>query len=86
MRNLLMATAQAANAVVAAPTGTPTDGNALLMRFKATGAYTLAFNAVFRAVGVTLPAALVSGKNLYVGAFYNAADIKWDVTAVAQEA
>ena len=46
----------------------------------------LTWNAVFRAVGVTLPTTTVISKVLYVGFIYNAAETKWDCVAVAQEA
>lgn len=80
-------TALAANAVFAAPTGTPLDGQKLMIRVKDNGtARTLGFNAIFRAVGVTLPTTTVISKMLYVGCVYNAADTKWDVVAVGKEA
>lgn len=80
-------TALAANATFAAPTGTPTDGQRLLIRIKDNGtARTLGWNAIYRAVGCTLPTTTVISKTLYVGAIYNAADSKWDVIAVALEA
>lgn len=80
-------TALAANATFGAPTGTPADGQRLSIRVKDNGtARTLAWNAIYRAVGVTLPTTTVVGKTLYVTAVYNTADTKWDVVTVAQEA
>lgn len=80
-------TAAAAAMTVGAPTGTPTDGQMLLYRFKDNAtARTIAWNAVFRAMGVTMPTTTVISKTLYVGTVYNAADSKWDVVAVGQEA
>lgn len=85
--DLYTVTALAANATFAAPTGTPTDGQKLLIRIKDNGtARTLAWNAIYRAVGVTLPTTTVISKTLYVGCIWNAADSKWDVIAVGQEA
>lgn len=79
-------TAAAANMTVGAPTGTPTDGQMLLYRFLDNGtARTLAWNATFRSLGVTLPTTTVISKTLYVGTVYNAADTKWDVIAVRQQ-
>lgn len=79
-------TALAANATFGSPTGTPTDAQPLMFRIKDNGtARTLAWNAVFRAVGVTLPTTTVVSKTLYVGCFWNSADSKWDVLAVGQE-
>lgn len=80
-------TALAVTATIAAPSGTPANGNSLLIRIKDNGtAQTINWNAIFRAVGVVLPITTVIGKTLYVGAKYNSADSKWDALAVAQEA
>lgn len=80
-------TALAAGATFGAPAGTPTDGQKLVIRVKDNGtARALAFNAAYRAIGVTLPATTVVSKLLYLGMRYNAADSKWDVLSVAQEA
>lgn len=80
-------TAQAAAAAFAAPTGTPTDGQKLIVRVKDNGtARALTWNAIYRIVGVTLPTTTVISKTLYVGFIYNGADTKWDAVAVAQEA
>lgn len=81
-------TAAAANITVGAPTGTPTEGQMLLYRFKDNGiaARTIAWNAVFRDMGVTKPTTTVISKTLYVGTIWNAADSTWDVTAVGQQA
>lgn len=80
-------TAQAAALTVAAPTGTPTDGQQLLFVFKDNGtARAITWNAAFAAVGVTLPATTVAGKWLYVGAVWSPTASKWHVIATAQEA
>jgi hypothetical protein len=49
-------------------------------------AQTLAFNAIYRAIGVTLPTTTVVSKTLYLRAYFNSSDTKWDVVSVAQEA
>ncbi len=78
--------ALAANATFGAPTGTPTEGQSIIIRVKDNGtARTLAWNAIYRGIGVTLPTTTVISKNLYVGLKYNAVDTKWDAIAVAQE-
>lgn len=87
MRNFFFITALAAGATIAAPTGTPVNGMGLIMRIKDNGtARSLAFNAIFRALGITLPSITILGKTLYAGCIYNSADSKWDVIAIAQEA
>lgn len=80
-------TALAVGATFGAPTGTPTEGQSLVIRVKDNGtARSLAYNAIYRAVGVTLPTTTVISKTIYLGMFYNSSDTKWDVVAVAQEA
>jgi hypothetical protein len=84
--NILDITALAANATFAAPSGTPLDGNRIRVRWKDNGtSRTLGYNAIFRAVGVTLPAATTISKTGYFDAVYNGTDSKWDVIAVVTE-
>lgn len=87
LRNLYTLTALAAGATFAAPSGTPADGNYLTIRVKDNGGVqTLAYNAIYAAVGVTLPTITVAGKWLYLGCRYNSTSSKWHVLSVAQEA
>lgn len=70
---------------VAAPTGTPTDGQKLIIRVKSTNAQTYSFNATYRFSTTTVaPTTLAAGKTDYIGCFWNATDSKWDVVAVDQ--
>jgi hypothetical protein len=78
-------TAQTVGMTFGSPTGTPTDGQKIMYRVYTASAQTVAFNAIFRAMGVTLPTTTVAGKTLYIGTIYNAADTKWDVIAVGQQ-
>lgn len=79
-------TALAANATFGVPAGTPTDGQRLLVRILDDGTTrTLSWNAIYRAVGVTLPTATTVNKTLYVGMMYNSASSTWDVLAVGLE-
>lgn len=85
--DVALLTAQAAALTVAAPTGTPTDGQMLLLRFKDNGtARALTWNAVFQVIGVTLPTTTVVNKIVYVLVIWNAAASKWDVLDVGQQA
>lgn len=80
-------TALAVAATFAAPSGTPVNGNNLLIRIEDNGtARALAFNVIYEAVGVTLPTTTVLGKKMYIGCIYNSADSKWDVVSVINEA
>lgn len=85
--DMYVLTALAAAATFGAPTGTPTDGQPLVIRIKDNGtARALTWNAIYRAVGTALPTTTVISKTLYLGFKYNAADTKWDCLAVSQEA
>ncbi|MHA4844425.1 beta strand repeat-containing protein [Flavitalea antarctica] len=77
-------TVLAANATFGAPTGTPTDGQALLIRIKDNGtARTLSWNAIYRAGTVlALPTTTTISKTMYVQFVYNSADTKWDIVGL----
>lgn len=80
-------TAMAVPTAIAAPTGSPSQGQVLIFRFKDDGtARALTWDAIFRAIGVTLPTTTTANKTLYVGCKYNSTDTKWDVVAVKEEA
>jgi hypothetical protein len=80
-------TALAGTLTIGLPGGVPLDGNIIRYRFKDDGtSRTLSWNGAFRAIGVTIPTATTIGKTLYVTTMYNAADTKWDVISVQQEA
>ena len=80
-------TAQAVGLTVAAPTGTPVDGNKLLFRILDNGsAQTITWNGTYTAIGVTLPTATTANKMVYVGCIYNATNTRWDVIAVTTQA
>jgi len=85
--DMYVVTALAGTATFGAPAGSPIHGQKLIIRIKDNGtARTLAWNAIYRGVGVSLPTTTVVSKTLYVGAVYNLNDTKWDVISVAQEA
>lgn len=80
-------TALATNATFAAPSGTPANGNTLLIRIEDDGtSRTLAWNAIYEVVGVTLPTSTTAGKKMYIGCIYNSTDSKWDVVSYIEEA
>ena len=85
--DLVIITAQAAGLTLANPTGTFTEGQALMIRIKDNGtARTIAFDTNYRAIGVTLPTTTVISKTLYLGIIYNSTDSKWDVVGTPQQA
>lgn len=76
-----------ANATEFSTTGTPTDGQKLIIRFKDAGAAkALTWDAAFVAIGVTAPATTTAGKWGYVGCQYNSAASKFHIIAVGTEA
>lgn len=76
-----------ANATTISTTGTPTNGQKLVIRLKDAGVgKALTWDAVFRAVGVTLPTTTVANKTHYIGCIYNSADSKFDCVAVVAQA
>ena len=84
--DVAIVTALAQAMTIAAPTGTPTQGQQLIIRIKDNGiARALTWNAVFRAIGFTLPTTTVISKTMYLGCMYNTEDVKWDVTAYTIE-
>lgn len=68
-------------------TGTPTDGQKIMIRWKDAGvSKTLTWDAIFVAIGVTLPTATTAGKWQYVGCQYNSGAAKFHVLAVGTQA
>ena len=85
--DMVKVTALAANLTIAAPTGTPTAGQPLIIRIKDAGtSKTLTWNSAYRAIGITLPTATVVSKTTYVALIYNADDSKWDAIGTVTEA
>lgn len=76
-------TALAVGATFAAPTGTPTHGQQLIIRIKDNGtARSLNWNAIYRASSdLALPTTTILSKTIYCGFMYNATDTKWDLLA-----
>lgn len=83
--DLYILTALNSNLTLGAPTGTPTEGQSLLVRIKAdSSAHTLSYNAMFRGIGVTLPTSISASQLIYLKFFYNNAETKWDCLSVAR--
>jgi hypothetical protein len=82
-------TALASSVTVAAPSGTPSDGQKLMLRFKDNGTpQTLTWTTTaggYRAkAGTTLPTTTSASTVVYIGCIYNSQDNYWDVLAVGQ--
>lgn len=72
------------------PSGTPVDGQRLMIRLEDNGtarAITWTTSAgAFREMGITLPTTTTLGKITYVGCIYNATDSFWDAVATVTQA
>jgi hypothetical protein len=88
-RNQYFQSALAANPTFQVPSGTPLEGNSLVIRIKDNGtAKSLTWNAIYRAVDTTnapLPTTTVAGKWMYLGFMYNAIDSTWDLVSVLKQ-
>ncbi len=88
--DLVVITAQAAALTMAIPTGTPVQGEPLMIRIKdngtARGITWTSGTGGYRAIGVTLPTTTVINKTTYVGLIYNSTDSRWDAIGVVTEA
>jgi len=77
-------TALSSAATVAAPVGSPTQGQLMVLRVKDDGtARALTWDSVYRPIGVELPASTTVNKVLYIGGKYNVEDAKWDILAAS---
>lgn len=66
--------------------GTPVNGQKLIIRIKDDGtARAITWGALFASRGATLPTTTVLGKYTYVGLIYNSTAAVWDCVAVADE-
>lgn len=76
---------------IAAPTGTPVDGQKLMIRIEDAGVaeaitWITGSSNTYRVIGAVLPTTTTAGKTMYIGCVYNAPDVFWDVIAVVKQA
>jgi hypothetical protein len=83
--DMFVITAQAGALLFNAPSGTPTEGQMLLIRIEDNGtARALTWNAIFRSgTDVTLPTTTVISRTLYMEFLYNLTDARWDIVGKA---
>lgn len=85
--DLVKITAQATSLTIANPTGTMSEGQAMIIRIKDDGtARTIAFDTNYRAIGVTLPTTTTISKTIYIGLVWNDTDTKFDVLGINTQA
>lgn len=79
-------TAQAVGLTLANASGTPVQGQKLIVRIKDNAtARSISFGTTYRAMGNSLPTTTAISKTMYLGFIYNSTDTKWDLVASAQE-
>lgn len=70
---------------IAAPTGTPVNGQKLIVKIIATNSQTYSFNATYHFSSTTIaPTTIGAGKTDYLGCIWNSTNTAWDVVAVDQ--
>lgn len=80
--DLASVTAQAVPLTIAAPTGTPIDGQVLTVRIRDNGTTrALTWNGAYAAYTSDLPAATVVSMTMIYRFMYNSATVKWDLFA-----
>jgi hypothetical protein len=78
-------TQSAGTLTINAPTGTPTDGQPLILAIKSTNAQTYSFNAAYKAGTLALPTGHGgSSKWDYLGFIYNSTDSNWKFVGQSQ--
>ena len=76
-------TALAEAATINAPSGTPENGQRILIRIEDNGtSQTLSWNAIYRGFNDLLPTSTSPGVPKYICAVYNSEDTKWDVLTI----
>ena len=75
-----------ANATEFTVTGTPTNGQKLIIRLKDAGVAKALTWTGFTAIGCTAPTTTVAGKTHYIGCIYNSATPTWNIVAAIVEA
>lgn len=80
-------TALAQAVTIAAPAGTPTNEQRLIIRIKDNGtSRAITWNAIYAAAGATLPTATTISKWHTIGLIYNSTAVKWQCVAAVVEA
>ena len=80
--NYYTLTAQATAATFGVPTGTPLDGNSLVLKIKASSTeIALNWNAIYRG-GTDISLPTITNKTMLLHFMYNTADATWDLVGV----
>lgn len=69
---------------IAPPSGTPVDGQGLVLRIRDNGAQrSINWNAIYRPIGLTLPS-VTYNPGFYASMVYDLAATKWDVLSISR--
>lgn len=83
--NEAYAPAQAVALTIAAPSGTPANGNKLWISIRGTGTSSISWHAIFAPMSFTLPANQVANKTILAGFKYSSAEMRWQCQGVIVE-
>lgn len=62
------------------------DGSRIIIRINGSAVpRAISWGSQFRAVGLDLPVSTIAYKLMYIGALYNANDVKWDIVALMEQ-
>lgn len=76
-------TGQSSSLTLSVPTGVPVDGQRLLYTISDNGTQRLIqWNAIYRAISVTLPTGTIPSGIIYAGQVYHSGSNRWDVLAI----
>lgn len=85
-KNESFVTALANALTINAPSGTPANGNVLILRILDNGtARALSWNGIFSGIVDTLPSTTTLSKILYLLFVYNSTAVKWEMVALTQQ-
>jgi hypothetical protein len=85
--DIFVITALDVNLSIEAPTGSPQDGDKIIIRILDNGSTrNLTWNIAYTPMGITLPASTTPSKTTYVGCIYNTNNTRWDVIAATTQA
>lgn len=76
--NELFVTALVEATTLNEPSGTPVNGNTLIMRIYSAAAQALTWNAIYKPFFEALPTTTTAGKEMYLAFIYNSRTSKWD--------
>jgi hypothetical protein len=80
--DVFILTGQTATLTLANPTGTPVDGQKIIVRIFNTTGQTINYGTQYRASSdFPLPTTTTSNRTIYLGFIYNSTDTKWDLIA-----